>query len=296
MKNILEKVARNFSTNVRQFAALMIIGIFLSGSLAAQKTFDSSDLRANRPFDFTDFYYFQNGINPNFIVNRRSGNDGLSIFDVPPTSINNNVRVKITIPAYDHSGNPVFWYLLGEILQNGFTSDNLGANARVIADKYKIYVFPSRTGNPLQLGNNRQADLVDLRNGYFSNDPLGLWQIVFVNYTAAANTPAGQKRLRQLAEKNGLSLDGTPIIRAIGEIDDLTRQNLVTQQVRKVDGSEGPTWSLCPVIKDPRNGAIAADAFLANVRRGDGLPLGAEQNFLDQFNCLKNTGDYCGSR
>jgi hypothetical protein len=35
--------------------------------------------------------------------------------------------------------------------------------ARQIADNMPLYVFPTRTGNPIGLGNNRQADIKEGR-------------------------------------------------------------------------------------------------------------------------------------
>jgi hypothetical protein len=247
-----------------------------------------------RPFDFSDSFYTANGVNPNRIVQRRSGSDGLSVFDESFPRNHRNIRVTITLPAYDTSGHIEFWNLLGELQSEGFTANAAGRDARALANRSSIWVFPKRSGNALATGNSRQADMIDLSGGYFSNNRLGLWVIVFVNYTDRAfNTAEGQQALLDLARRNGLDLDGTPIIRTRSDLDDLTQRGFVSQQIRSADGSQGPTWSLCPVIKDPRGGAIAPDAFLAIVRRIDGTVLPAEREFERQFNCLQTSGDYC---
>jgi len=281
---------RNCSAALALLTVLLTAIFFVPINAHSASIFSSSNAR---PFDFTDAFYLQNGVNPAQIVNKRNGADGLSVFDVPPDNIHNNVRVKITIPAYDHSGNIWYWYLLGEIFQTGFTNNQAGAEARQIADAFKIFVFPKASGNPLVLGNNRQADMIDLRNGYFSNDPLGLWAIVFVNYTVRANSREGRKALEDLARKNGVSTDGTPIIKSLSDLTNLTRKGFVTQTIRALDGSQCPIWSLCPVIKDPRDGVIAPDAFLAFTRNADGSPFLTERAFIDNFNCLQQTGDWC---
>ena len=46
------------------------------------------------------------------------------------------------------------------------------------------------------------------------------------------------------------------------------------------------------MFKDPRNGGIAPDAFLATIRQEDGTPLPAEQHFVDDFLSLQETGDW----
>jgi hypothetical protein len=135
--------------------------------------------------------------------------------------------------------------------------------------------------------------MIDMRNGYFSNNPLGLWVIVFVNYTDAAfDTEEGRETLADLVERNGLDRDGTPIIKSRSELDDLARKGFVTQRRRPVDGSRGPRWSICPVIEDPTDGAIALDAFLVTVLQENGEPLPAEEDFVTNFESLRLTGEW----
>src|SRR5215212_2231708 len=56
---------------------------------------------------------------------------------------------------------------MGDLFVDGFTNDAAGQEAKQIADI--LYVFPRRDQpNPVTLGANRQADIVDMRNGYFS--------------------------------------------------------------------------------------------------------------------------------
>ena len=47
------------------------------------------------------------------------------------------------------------------------------------------------------------------------------------------------------------------------------------------------------MYKDPRDGAIAPDAFLDMVIGDDGNFLPAEAFMQDEFNCLQGTGDHC---
>jgi len=177
---------------------------------------------------------------------------------------------------------------MGDLNAQSFTDDAAGRNAKTIADRYKLYVFPTRTGNPIGLGNNRQADIVDLSGGYFSNDPLGLWLHIWVSYTDAAfNTRDGQRTLADLRDRNGLALDGTPIIRTLSELNNLFSKGFAAKRFRNPDGSEGPMYGICPVIKDPRNGGIAPIDTLAYVRKLDGSPL--EPNIVNAFNSLQQT-------
>jgi hypothetical protein len=181
---------------------------------------------------------------------------------------------------------------MGEFGLDGFTKDAASQKARQIADNMIEYVFPPRDQpNPVSLGALRQSVMLDMRNGYFSNNPLGLWLHVWINYTDRAfNTAAGRRSLSELAARNGLSLDGTPIIRTLSELDNLFSKGLIAKRLRAWDGSEGAMYGICPVIKDPTDGGIAPDAFLAFTRKPDGTPL--EPAFVKHFNSLQTTGDW----
>jgi hypothetical protein len=178
---------------------------------------------------------------------------------------------------------------MGDLFVSSFTKDEAGQRARQIADNMPLYVFPTRTGNQIGLGNNRQADIVDMRHGYFSNNPLGLWIHVWVSYTDRAfNTSDGKKALADLQKKNGLALDGTPIIKTLSELENLFSKGLAAKRFRNPDGSEGPMYGICPVVKDPTDGGIPTDTTLGVVRKPDGSPL--EPYFVTNFDSLKFTG------
>jgi hypothetical protein len=246
----------------------------------------------DRLYDFTDAYYQQNGIDPTRIEGRRNGADNLSVFDTPFFSYQRNVRALLTLPAYDASSGQHFFTVMGGFNASAFTNNRAGIRAQTIAESYIEYIFPTRDGNPIGLGNSRQSGILDMRNGYFSNDPLGLWLHVWVSYTDRAfNTREGQKVLGQLARKNGLALDGTPIIKSLSDLDSLVSKGFAQKRTVARDGSEGAVpYAICPVIKDPKDGGIALDTFLAITRKADGTPV--EQFFLDSYNSLKTTGDW----
>lgn len=262
---------------------LTVIGIMPTFALAGVE---------DRLFDFIDQYYYQNGVNAARIAGRRqvTGN-GNSIFDSPNFWFQRNVRAQRINPAYSDNGTPTFWAVMGDIDNNGFTNDSAGQTARQIANRYTLYVFPTRTGNPIGLGNNRQADIVDLSGGYFSNDPLGLWIHVWISYTDKAfNTKDGQKALADLQQKNGLALDGTPIIKTLSDLNNLLNKGFAAKRFRNPDNSEGTMYGICPVIKDPTNGGIAPADTLAYVRKPDGTPL--EPELIRQFSSLQTTGRF----
>lgn len=269
-----------------------IVSIFFMSAVIASTTIVAHAGIIDRLFDFTDQYYSQNGVNFSRIINRRqvTGN-GNSVFDTPNTAFQRNVRAARLNPAYSDNGTPTFWAVMGDLDATGFTNDAAGRRAKSIADRYTLYVFPTRTGNQIGLGNNRQADIVDLSGGYFSNDPLGLWLHVWVSYTDAAfSTKDGQKTLASLQRKNGIALDGTPIVKTLSDLNNLFQKGFAVKRLRKADGSEGPMYGICPVIRDPRNGGIAPGDTLAYVRNPDGTPL--EPELLSQFTSLRLTWNW----
>jgi hypothetical protein len=272
---------------MKKIAMLM----FILATMVAVPLMARADVE-DRLYDFTDAFYRRNGVDPAKIVGRRNGADNLSVIDTPVKSGQRNVRTLLTLPAYNHSGSPVFWSVMGEFFNDGFTNDAAGRRARQIADNMIEYVFVTKdAANQVGLGSLRQSVMLDMRNGYFSSNPLGLWTHVWISYTPRAfNTTAGRRALADLQKRNGLATDGTPIIRTLSELDNLFSQGLIAKRLRNPNGSEGPVYSICPVIKDPTDGGIAPDQFLSYTRNPDGTPL--EPIFFNNFLSLQNTGDW----
>ena len=242
----------------------------------------------DRLYDFTDAYYTQNGINPALISGRMQPGP-IAVTDTPIFFYQRDVRALLTLPNYDQSGNIFYFTVLGGFAENAFTVNSAGATARQIADSRIEYVFPQSGTDPVGLGALRQSVLLDMRNGYFGKDPLGLWTHVWVSYTQKAlRTKAGKKALNDIAKQNGRDLDGTPIIASTSDIDSLSKKGYITLTTRAL--SDPLHYSICPVIKDPTDGGIAPDQFLAITLKPDGTPL--EPEFLSNFESLRTTGDW----
>lgn len=150
--------------------------------------------------------------------------------------------------------------------------------------------------------------------GYFCDDMLGMWIITYFWYTPTGFGPHQTAQcnalLSSLAAKNGVTLDGTPIIKTADELNFLEGAQVDTNPIPGFSGQSPPSppctaegqedtggadggavWLICPAIPDPRNGAIAPDAFLDVVRRRDGSPL--DPAIANNFFCLQNTGRFC---
>ena len=268
----------------------LVWAVVLTGFVAvfSQKTVRRAALYAEetRPFDFSDKYYYANGVEPSLIVNRRSGADGQSVFDTVYDARFRNVRILGVFPAYDQHGNMIFWNHYGEVFKGGFTSGIDGEQARETAAVYPLYIFPSRDFEY----EFRQAHVINLRDdGYFTKNPLGLKVQVVVEYTDLIHTEEGRKDMAVLAEKNGVSADGTPVIKTALEIEELTEKNYITQKIKSLENPSQPDFAIAKVLPNPQNGAIAPDAFLMNT-----LGVKVDPVFADHFECLQRDGKWCG--
>lgn len=250
------------------------------------------------PFDFTNLYYTQNGVIVKQIIWRRTGSDGLSVFDKPVWEYQRNVRVIVTVPAYDQNGQPHFWYPLGEVKNDGFTDDQIGFYAREMGKLFPIYLFPDeKYAHYNTIANTRQAPLMDNSLAWIfyiePKNPLGLREIFLVNYTPKAHGPEGVKMMTYMGEKNGLATDSTPIIKSMEDMRMLLDDGLITFEVGEArDGLNLARFALSPILTNPTNGVIAKDAFLWMSSR-DGKPLSAEMGFVTEFECLQHFGIRC---
>ena len=160
---------------------------------------------------------------------------------------------------------------------------------------------------------NRSAIDGSANFSYNGDNLLGLWIITYHWYTAAGfgpkQTPDCGRALKFLAERNGLTLDGTPLIKTGAElhfvegalqgneVNDFPRNLVPTNacaaegNLDPLGGDHGAVWLVCPSIPDATQGGIAPDAFLDTVRRPDGSPL--DPQIATSFNCLQEKGQFC---
>ena len=256
-------------------------------ALLAVPSFTKADVE-DRLYDFTDAYYLQNGVDPALISGRMEAGSGIAVTDTPIFSYQRNVRALLTLSAYDHSASINYFTVLGGFSASAFTANSAGANARGIADSFIEYLFPQAGTDPIGF-TFRQSSLLDMRNGYFGKDPLGLWLHTWINFTSKGlKTAAGKKALNAIAKKNGRALDGTPIIATMSDIDSLFSSGYITKTTRP--DTDPLRYAICPVIEDPTDGGIAPDQFLALPLKKDGTPL--EIAFFTNFQSLQTTGDW----
>lgn len=129
--------------------------------------------------------------------------------------------------------------------------------------------------------------------GYFCDDLLGAWIITYFWFTQPPNPTNATcaSIFSNIGAKNGFDLDGYPNILTAHELnDELEANGCGAEGQEAVNGSDGgAVWLICPAIPDPRNGAIASDAFLDHVATGSFLDTFISNNFT----CLQSTGKFC---
>ena len=271
-------------------SSIAILILFLSTLVAPIAMAQDSDiLEEKRPFDYRSKYYGDHGVDPDRVIDRRTGLDEYSVFDYINSDVFRGVRILETRAGYDSNGNSIYWVFYGDLHKSGFTADAAGDDALEAASRTPIFMFPSDTVRYQQ----RQSALVsdEIRSG---KNPLGVGMVVNVEFTQKAYTKEGLQMVFSIIGRNGISLDGMPIIKRAKEIDELTRYRLVTQTVRSISVKGAPAFMVAHVIDDPRFGAISPDAFL---KKGtDGKVIEAEQKFVEDFECLRKSGKWCAAK
>lgn len=262
---------------------------------------DGNDLGTS-PFDFADAVYRTHGILPENIVLRvgDASRSGDFVIDNTNTDPNRrNIRTIETTPGTTGSSGLTYANIFGVLNSTSFERDasgNLsqrGQHAFDTAERFRVFIFPKASNGSILdpfLPNKRQDNLFDTRDGYFSNDPLGLWVAVWVVYTPKAFTEEGKKELNPIAASNGKDLDGTAILTSPSQIDNLAAKGFIELRTRPVNDPVF-RWVICPIPEDPRDGFIRPDAFIRDVRRADGTSV--FPTLRNNFICLQQTGDWC---
>lgn len=263
---------------------------------------DGGDDLGTSPFDFSDATYRAQGIVPENIVLRvgtgsRAGDFVIDDSNTDPRRT--NVRTIESTPGTTGSSGLTYANIFGVLNASGFertSSGQLTTRGRAAfdtAERFRVFIFPKASNGSILdpfLPNKRQDNVFDTRDGYFSNDPLGLWVAVWVVYTPKAFTSTGRKELDPIAATNGRDLDGTPILTSPSQIDNLLDKGLVELRTRPVNDPVF-RWVICPIPEDPRDGFIRQDAFIRDVKRSNGTPVfpALGRNFV----CLQQSGDWC---
>ncbi len=202
--------------------------------------------RAQVPFDFSNRFYLENGLDPSKFNTRIHPDDANAKSAPSPDKFHNRTQILEINGGFDAAGQLLYYPAPpANFFEEAFTDNAAGELAREVANEFRAFLFPRRDGDPLSpaLPNRRHDNIFDTSSGYLTDNPLGLWRITFPRYTdAALNTPEGQAKLEEIRALNGTDLDGTPIIKRLSEIKELEALGYLELLQRKEDGSEGFPW------------------------------------------------------
>lgn len=197
-------------------------------------------------FDFADDFYRENGIKPEALVDRLVAQDERSVEQDSPDADFANIKILEITGGFDHKGHVLYYTVNAKVMPNTFTDDEAGDEALEVANAFRAFIFPKAAGNPLVPGapNRRQDNVFDTRNGYFNNNPLGLWILTFVSWDGPNLTSNKcQDAIEDLTDENGLDLDGTPIIKTVSDLESLEKDGCVRFRTRNtVTGVDGFPW------------------------------------------------------
>ena len=214
------------------FFTLVLFALVVGLSFNPTTLADGNDLGTS-PFDFTDAVYRAHGVVPENIVLRVGDASRTGDFVVDNTNTDpnrRNIRTIETTPGTTGSSGLTYANIFGVLNSTSFehnAAGNLtaaGQHAFDTAERFRVFIFPKASNGSILdpfLPNKRQDNLFDTRDGYFSNDPLGMWVAVWVVYTPKAFTKEGKKELDPIAATNGRDLDGTAILTSPSQIDNL---------------------------------------------------------------------------
>ncbi|HLJ28130.1 MAG TPA: hypothetical protein VKY85_15570 [Candidatus Angelobacter sp.] len=271
------------------------------------------------PFDFSDAFYLSNGLDPTRIVFRISASGtGGGVFDASfPSPQLSQIRETFYTGTFDRNGLINFTSILGVLVNShSFLTTPIGQNMHSVADSFQAFVFPKQPNltnvvcNPpggaapepcVTLSpvapNRRQNTMFDTRATYFCIDLIQVWLAEYVIYTPAAFTAAGQAILRPIAQANGTTFDGTPVLNTLDQIDSLQAQGLVTlgevPDTVADDGSQGVRYVVCDVMQDPTDGTVTPDGKLVDAKHNDTALTSVTPDFVAEFTCLQQTGNFC---
>ena len=207
--------------------------------------FLGTSIKAQVPFDFTTEFYIENGLDPDLFFFRISPDDANATVGTSPLPEHNNTRILEANGGFDAAGQLLYYPAPpANFFAEAFLPNEAGQRARQLANEFRAFIFPLRDGNPTgpPVPNRRHDNMFDTSSGYLTDNPLGLWRVTFPRYTDDALFPNWHPHLEELALRNGLDLDGTPIIKRLSEINELESLGLLDLIQRPEDGSQGFPW------------------------------------------------------
>lgn len=211
-------------------------------------------------FQFSDAFYLANGIDPVELREQEDGATGPTRFgafyrgigdafvadgQAPDPRFLDDTRIQIHNMGFNAAGEMLFYPDPPAFF---FESAFLNEDTKDLTNRSYVFIFPRTVeqpnpvagcnGNPLPDDlldpgpcNRRQDNLFDTGNGYLTSNPLQLWRIMFVTWDGPdVDTPECQAQMSELAARNGLDTEGTPILATIKEVFDVAGPDVIAGQ------------------------------------------------------------------
>ncbi len=211
-------------------------------------------------FQFSDDFYAANGIDAVELRNQENGatapsrfgafyrgvgDAGTALGVAPDSRFLDDTRITIHNMGTNAAGEMLFYPDPPVFF---FESAFLTEDTKALTNRSFVFLFPRTVPGPnpvpgcggapvsgdlLDPGpcNRRQDNIFDTGNGYLTSNPLQLWRIMFVTWDGPdVGTPECQAKMAELAARNGLDTDGTPVLKAVREVFDVAGPDVVAGQ------------------------------------------------------------------
>jgi hypothetical protein len=211
-------------------------------------------------YQFSDDFYAAHGIDAQEMRNQEDGATGPSRFGAfyrgvgdafvapglaPDGRFLDDTRILIHNMGTNAAGELLFYPDPPAFF---FESAFLNQETKDLTNRSFVYIFPRTVPGPNPVPgcggapisgdlldphpcNRRQDNIFDTGNGYLTSNPLQLWRIVFVTWDGPdVETPECQAKMSELAARNGLDTDGTPILKRVREVLDVAGPDLIAGQ------------------------------------------------------------------
>ncbi len=126
-----------------QWSLLWIVATLVLGQVADAQ-WDGGGSRGGdaEPFQFSDDFYLENGIDPTKLVDKlvfpdaREGFDRTRGDEAVPNSNFNDVRITETTGGFDKNGDVLYYIIPGKLFSDAFTDDRDGEQALETANRF----------------------------------------------------------------------------------------------------------------------------------------------------------------
>lgn len=221
---------------------------------------NGSEVGRGPGYQFSDAFYAQHGIDAQEMRNQENGATGPSRFGafyrgvgdafVAPGAASDSrfiddTRIRIHNMGTNAAGEMLFYPDPPAFF---FESAFLNQETKDLTNRSFVFLFPRTVPGPNTVAgcggapisgdlldpgpcNRRQDNIFDTGNGYLTSNPLQLWRIMFVTWDGPdVDTPQCQAKMSELAARNGLDTDGTPILKRVREVLDVAGPDVIAGQ------------------------------------------------------------------